>query len=74
MSAPITEFNKRVVEKTRYEALLSILDKMRGFAEHLIGFPHNINKFNNTGVRMQASIYHMTLKSHFITDFCSKTS
>ena len=23
-------------------------DKVRGFAEHLIGFPNEFNKFNNT--------------------------
>ena len=49
-------------------------DKMRGFAEHLIGFPQEFNKFNNTGVRMQDSIYQMTLKSQFISKFCIKTS
>ena len=32
------------------------------------------NKFNNTGARMQESIYHMTLKSQFISEFCTKTS
>ena len=29
------------------------------------------NKFNNTGARMQDSIYHMTLRSHFISDYCT---
>ena len=33
---------------------------MRGFAEHLIGFPIKFNKFSNTGARMQDSIYHDT--------------
>ena len=37
-------------------------------------FPNGFNKFNNTGARMQYSIYHMTLKSHFISKFCTKTS
>ena len=37
-------------------------------------FPNELNKFNNTGARMQDSIYHMTLKSHFISNFCTKTS
>ena len=46
---------------------------MRGFAEHFIGFPQRV-KFNNTGARMQNSIYHMTLKSKFISKFCTKTS
>ena len=55
-------------------------DKMRGCAEHLIGFPQlshesfEFNKFNNTRVRMQDSIDHMTLKSNFISKFCIKTS
>ena len=31
-------------------------------------------KFNNAGARMQDSIYHMTLKSHFISKFCTNTS
>ena len=48
-------------------------DKMR-FAEHLIGFPNEFNKFSNTGARMQDYIYHMTLKSHFISEFCIKMS
>ena len=47
---------------------------MRRFAEHPIGFANEFNKFNNTGARMQDSIYHMTLKSHFISKFCIKTS
>ena len=42
-------------------------DMMRGFAEHLIVFPNEFNTFNNTGAWMQDSIYHMTLKSHFIS-------
>ena len=42
-------------EKIRCEAVPSILS----------GFPDEFNKFNNTGVRMQDSISHMTLKSHF---------
>ena len=48
----IIEFIKWVGEK----------DKMQGFAKHLISvFPNKFNKFNNTGARMQDSIYHMTL-------------
>ena len=31
------------------------------------------NKFNNTEARMQDSIYLMTLKSHFISKFCTKS-
>ena len=38
-------------------------------------FPNEFNTFNNTAARMQDSIYHhMTLKSHFISKFCTKTS
>ena len=38
-------------------------------------FPNEFNKFNNTGARMQYSIYHTTLKSNFIYSyFCTKTS
>ena len=49
-------------KKIRCEALLSILSV----------FPNELNKFNNTGARMQDSVYHMTLKSHFISKFCTK--
>ena len=51
-------------EKIRCEALPSILSV----------FPNEFNKFNNTGARMQDSIYHMTHKSHFISKFGIKTS
>ena len=50
-------------KKMRCKALLSILSV----------FPNKFNKFNNTGARMQDSIYHMALKSHFINKFCTKT-
>ena len=40
----------------------------------LLVFPNDFNKISNTGARMQDSIYHMTLKSHFISTFCTKTS
>ena len=40
----------------------------------LSGFPNEFDKFNNIGARMRDSIYHMTLKSHFICKFCAKTS
>ena len=33
-------------------------------------FHNEFNIFNNTGARMQDSVYHMTLKSHFISKFC----
>ena len=51
-------------KKIRCEALPSILSV----------FPNKFNKFNNTGAPMQDSIYHMTLKSHFISKFCTKIS
>ena len=51
-------------KKIRCEALLSIL----------LVFPNEFNKFNSTGAQMQDSIYQMTLKSHFISKFCTKTS
>ena len=41
--------------KIRYEALLSILSV----------FPNEFNTFNNTGARMQHSIYHMNTKIAF---------
>ena len=37
-------------------------------------FPNYFNKFNTTGARMQDSINQMTLKSHFISKFCTKMS
>ena len=51
---------------------------MRGFAEHLIGFPQlsqesfEFNKFNNIRARMQDSIDHMILKSNFLANFALK--
>ena len=51
-------------EKIRCEALPSILSV----------FPNKFNKFNNIKARMQDSIYYMTLKSHFISKACIKTS
>ena len=53
-----------LVEKIRCEALSRILSV----------FPNEFNKFNNTGARVQDSIYHMTLESHFISKFCIKIS
>ena len=52
----------QVGKTVRCEALPSIVSV----------FPIKFNKFNNTGARMQDSIYHMTLKSHFISKFCLK--
>ena len=47
----------------RCEALPSILPV----------FSNEFNKFNNTGAHlMQDSIYHMSLKSHFISNFALK--
>ena len=54
---------KELGKKIRCEALPSILV-----------FPNKFNNFNNAGASMQDSIYHMTLKLHFITVFCTKTS
>ena len=50
-------------EKIRCEAVLSILSISS----------NEFNKFNNTGARMQDSIYHMTLRSHLIRDLRIKT-
>ena len=55
----IKEFIKRVGEKDK--SILSV-------------FSNEFFKFNNTGAQMQDTIYHMTLKSHFISKFCTKTS
>ena len=37
-------------------------------------FPNDFNKFSYTGARMQDSVYHITLNSHFMSKFCTKTS
>ena len=37
-------------------------DKMRGLSSILSLFRNEFNKFNNTGVRMLDSVYHMTFK------------
>ena len=49
-------------KKIRCEAVPSILSV----------FPNEFNKYNNTGARMQDSIYHITLKSHFSANFALK--
>ena len=49
-----------VGEKIRCSAILSV-------------FHNKFNKFNNIGTQMQDYVYHMPLKSHFISDFCAKT-
>ena len=46
--------------------LLNKLEKKIRCEAFLSGFPNEFNKFSNTGARMQDSIYHMTLKSHFL--------
>ena len=51
-------------KKMRCEAVPSIL----------LVFPNEYNKFNKSGARMEDSISHMTLKSHFISKFCTKWS
>ena len=43
---------------------------MRALSNILSAFPKEFNKVNNAGARMQDSIYHMTLKLHFVTEFC----
>ena len=54
----LNEYGKKI----RCEALPSMLSV----------FPDEFNKFNNTRARMQDSIYHMTLKLHFISKFWTK--
>ena len=56
--------------------LLNELGKMVRCAlpRFLSVFSNEYNKFNNTGAQMQDSIYHMTLKLHFNSDFCTKMS
>ena len=49
-------------KKIRCDALLSIL----------LVCTSKFNKFNNTGARIQDSIYHMTLKSHLFVFFATK--
>ena len=55
---------KGLGKKIRCEALPGVLSI----------FPKKFNKFHNTGARMRDSVYHMTLKSHFISKFCTKMS
>ena len=57
--------------------LLNLLNELGGkdkMPSILSVSPNEFNKFNNTGARMQDSIYHMKLESHFISKFCIKTS
>ena len=58
--------------------LLNLLNELGKTDKALPGilsvFPNLLNKFNNTGARMQDSTYHMTLKSLFISKFCTKMS
>ena len=49
-------------KKINCEALLSILSIS----------PNEFNQFSNTGAGMEVSIYHMTLQSHLIHNFCTK--
>ena len=49
-------------KKIRCEALPSILSVS----------PNEFNKFNNTGTRMQDSVYHMTQKLHLLANFALK--
>ena len=60
--------------------LLNLLNELRkkircqALPNILLVFPNEFNKLNNTGARTQDSFYRMTLKSHFISKFCTKTS
>ena len=55
--------------------LLNQLGKMIRCEAFLLSFPDEFNKFHiNIGARMQDFIYHMTLKLHFISKFCTKKS
>ena len=51
----LNEFGKTI----RWEAVSSLLSV----------FPNSFNKFNSIGAQMQDYIYHITLKSHFISEF-----
>ena len=53
---------ERVEEKKRCEGLPSILSV----------FPNEFNKFNNSGARVQDSIYHMALNHIFFEIFAGK--
>lgn len=55
----IIEFIKQVGKRIGCEAVPSILSLI----------PNELNKFNDTGERMQDSFYHTTLKSHFNREF-----
>ena len=71
MCAPVLlNLLNELEKKIRCEALLSILSVSTPTPPPTPKF----NKFNNTGARMQDSIYQMTLKSHFISKFCTKSS
>ena len=48
-------------------------DKMRGLPSILSLFCNDFSKFNNTGVRILDSIYHMTLELFYIHIFDVKT-
>ena len=47
-------------------------DRCEAMPNILLVFSNKLNKFNNTGAQMQDSNYHMTLKSHFISNFALK--
>ena len=53
------------VSRTYWQVSLNLLNKLG--KKILSVFPNVFNNFSNTGAWMQDSIYHMTLKSHFIT-------
>ena len=52
--------------------LLNLLDEL-GKKIKCEAFPNEFNKFNKSGAQIQDSIYHMTLKLHFICKLYTKT-
>ena len=54
----LNELGKQI----RCEALPSILSV----------FPNSFNNLNNTGARVQDSVYQMTIKSHLLANFALK--
>ena len=57
-------------------ALLNLLNELgkKIRCEAVLSIPNGFNNFNNTVAGMQDSVYYLTLKSHFISDFRIKTS
>ena len=65
--------NQRIYRGSYISAhvLLNLLNELRKTKRCEV-FSNEFNKFNNIGAQMQDSIYHMTLKSHFISNFVLK--